>query len=246
MTANEISSFAEILRLKEVSPDFLKNLDRLFNIFEKEFVESLPVGRSYRKRCFAEIEELVFKAIGRMQPVFSQAILQLHPILISLNHGRQMTGYIAEELEKGMIQDRRIVFHLYCYAYLIMVEGIFDELARVLFFFKTVTKSNIPKTEDLKRMEVWDIFNKLGSTPVFLKNWKEKKSIRNAIGHATVYYDLEKNKIRFIDEQSSYDRTLTLNQFTEMALELDDSVAAYTYIMMLLRLHDLILSTNPF
>jgi len=245
-TADKILEFAEILKEKEVPSDFLKKLDELFNLFQKEFEKLLPVGQDFRKRCYEEVKRLVFSAIGRMPSDFAQAILNLYPSLKALNHGRRITGEIADELSRKQIKDDNVVFHLYCFAFLIQVEGIFDELARVLYFFKTVDKNRIPTSQELIEMNVWNVLREFRTPPVFLENWSEKKSIRNAIGHASVFYDSSKKEARFIDEPAGYDRVLNVSQFMEIALQLEDSVAAFTYIMILLKLYDLILSKTPF
>jgi hypothetical protein len=248
-TASEIRSFTGIFQADNLSMDLLKGVrakyGQLFYVFETEFAEKPRTGQDYRKRVFDEIRELIFKAIEKMDPEFARATIEIFPILTSLMHGRQVTSDISNAVKNTNL-DKKIAFHLYCYAYLIIVEGIFDELARILFFFKNVTKDNIPKSKDLKKMEVWKILKSFGFVPVFLENWKEKKSIRNAIGHATVFYDPSKDEAQFVDEISGYDKTLNLNQFIQILAELEDSVAAFTHVMILLRLYDFILSSKPF
>jgi hypothetical protein len=245
MTANKIMEFVEILK-EEVPSDFLKKLDDLFNLFQTEFEKPPLVGEDFRKRCYQEVKSLVFSAIGRMHSDFAQATLELYPSLKALNHGRQITGEIADELSTKQIKNDNVVFHLFCFAFLIQVEGIFDELARVLYFFKTVDKGKIPTPQELSEMSVWKVLREFGTPPVFLENWSEKKSIRNAIGHANVFYDSSKKEARFVDAPAGYDRILNVSQFMEIALQLEDSVAAFTYIMILLKIYDLILSSTPF
>lgn len=252
-TANAILGFIQILKEKKVPSDFLEKLDSTFNLFQKEFAQSLPVGKDYRKRCFEEIKRTVFAAINRLHPNFNKALLVLYPFLKRLNHGKKITGAIAEQLNNRRITDKNVIFYLRCYAYLIFVEGIFDELARVLYFLTVVSKKNIPSRETLEKMTIWKILKKLGTKPVFLEKWNEKKHIRNSIGHARVYYDgtHAPHIIHFVDYdekkgKSTYNRYLTMNKFAEMALELEDSVDAFIYTMILLRIYDLIISKNPY
>lgn len=176
-TANEIRSFVEILKGKKVPEDLLKKMDSLFNLFQKEFEASLPVGQNFRKRCFEEIKSIVFGAIGRMGIIdFNQAILSTYPFLKRINFATKITGAIAEELNGKRITDKNVIFHLRCYAYLLLVEGIFDELARILYFLIKVSKNNVPSSGNLEKMTVWDILKRLGTTPVFLEKWEEKKT----------------------------------------------------------------------
>ena len=120
----------------------------------------------------------------------------------------------------------------------------FDEIARALYFFSKVTKSNIPKASKLAKKQVGDILNEFSTVPVFLENWEEKKHIRNAIAHATTYYDPVKDDVRFVDAPSHYDKTKSLKDFMLIALEFDDVVASFSYVISLLGLLDLITIKN--
>lgn len=140
---------------------------------------------------------------------------------------------------------------LLLYAYLIIVEGLFDELTRILFFFTNLEKGVALSTGDLSKVTVRDTLREIQPTPIFLKDWDEKNHIRNAIGHARAYYREEQGEIHFVDIKPkegtiSYDKTIQMRRFMEMAMELEETVEAFYLIMILLRLHDLILSKNPY
>lgn len=250
-TANRILTFVEILKTDEIPTDFLKRLDLIFNLFRGEFIGKLPVGQDFRKRCFDEIGRTIFRAIRRTHPTFNQAILVIYPFLKTLNKGIGVTGSIAEGLGHQAIKDKNLTFHLYCYAYLVTIEGVFDELARILYFFTVVSKSNVPTIQHLRKMTVWRVLRSFKTPPVFLEGWNEKNHIRNAIGHARVYYDSASDKVRFVNIRPKtgkvvYDRTLSTAEFWEMALELEDSVQAFLHAMLLVRLYDLVASPNPY
>jgi hypothetical protein len=252
-TATKILTFVEILKGKTVPSDFLKRLDAVFDIFQEEFVNELPVGGDYRKRCFEEIKRIVLEAIGRMHPDFAKTLLVIYPFLHRLNEANKVTGAIADELARKQIKDKLIVFHLRCYGYLILVEGIFDELARMLFFLKTVSKTNIPSNQDLERLTVWKILDLSKPTPVFLENWEEKNHIRNSIGHSRTEYDPKSDTARFIDIDNKKGNAITydsgiikMSEFAEKALELEDSLASFYYVLILLRIYDFIISENPY
>ncbi len=79
----------------------------------------------------------------------------------------------------------------------------------------------------------------------------EKKYIRNAIGHAQFYFDPIIKTIRFVNIQEktgkvTYDKTLSFSQFAELAMELEDSVIAFSYIILILRIYDLTLSKDAY
>jgi len=250
-TAEAIRGFAGILKGKEVPADFLKRLDLLFDLNLDEFETILSVGQSYRKRCFEEIKEITIDSIGRMGSEFGPALLTLYPLFQRVNMFSKVTGSIAEQLSHKETLSEEVVFHLYCYAYLILVEGIYDELARILYFLAKVQKNNIPNLAGLERMSVRDVLRMFGSTPVFLERWDEKNHIRNAIGHARTNYDVSRKRVRFIDVNSYGTQTfdsgdIPFSQFVERALEIEDSLTAFLHIFLLLKIFDLIYSKNAF
>jgi len=244
-TAKEILTFVEILKGDAVPADFLKKLDALFDLHQKEFEAELPVGQDFRKRCFEEIKEIVFKAISRLNGDYAKTIITIHPLLVRLNISNKVTGSIADELANNKITDQNVVFHLRCYAYLVFMEGVFDELARVLYFMAVADRNNVPKLADLERMTVWEILGNLKNTHVFLERWEEKKHIRNAIGHARASYDISKNIVRFVD-QNWDSGNISIDQFAQMALELEDSLTAFLNIFLLLKIFDFVAAANAY
>src|SRR3989304_7355805 len=229
LTEKEVREFTQILKGDKIPSDFLSRLDALINLHQKEFETIVSIGQNFRKRCFEEISSLIIKAIGRMRTDYAQALLTIYPLFQRLVAASRITGSIAEELAQNRVQNKSVMFHLRCYSYLILVEGIFDELGRILYFLVTVDKNNVPKIEDLEKMNVWQILgalkNTLRSTPVFLERWEEKNHIRNSIGHARADYNPSKDEVRFIDVNKkgklTYDsKYIPFAKFAEMALEI--------------------------
>ncbi len=251
-TGERIRSFINILDEKEIPGDYPNELESLFALFHKEFEERLPVGKNFRKRVFQEIVETVLGSIKRMGfSAFHHALLIIYPIMQKLTKVRKITREIAEELGRNGISDKNVVFHLRCYTYLIIVEGMCDELARILYFLKIISPGEVPNLNDLETMTIWNILNRSESIPVFLENWEVKNHIRNAIGHARVNYDSTKDEVQFIDinmrDGTEWDSgIIPLKEFYKMALELEDSIAAFSHTFMLLRINDLIVSKNPY
>lgn len=251
-TASKINSFIEILKLDEVPADFLSRLDSLFDLFGTEFVLGFPIGQRYRKDCYEQTKVLMFEAIGRLKKDFSKSLVSIYPLLQRLNKAKATYGFIADELRIKRLKDENVIFHLYCYSYLIFVEGIFDELARILYFFEVVSKNNIPNTKDLEKLTVNYIVKNCKTKLIVFQNWEEKRHIRNSIGHASTQYDSSNKTVHFEDYDPktgkiTYDSGLvSFTRFIEMALELEDSLMAFAYIFILLKIFDLVVSANPF
>lgn len=250
-TANKVYAFSNILKGEKIPDDFLKQLESVFNIFHMEFEKKVSVGQNYRKRVFQEIAETTLRTIRRLGTNYAQALLNIFPLFQRLGKGQKIEGEIAEELDLKGIRDKNVIFHLHCYAYLIIVEGIYDELARILYFLTVASPGCVPSLKDLEMMTINTIAKKLGTTPVFLEKWEDKRHIRNAIGHARADYDSTKDVVRFTDinmrDGTKWDSgTIPLIEFHKMALELEDSIAAFFNTFILLKIYDFIISENPF
>jgi len=244
-TATLILSFTHILEGDTIPNDFFKRLDSVFRVFHIEYEKIIPIGQKYRKDVFEEIADTTLKAIVRLGKDYPKALMTIFPLFQALNRGTKITSQIGNFINSKKCGDKNVEFHLYCYTYLIIVEGIFDELARILYFLSVASPSNLPSLRSLQRMSVYNIRHRLGPSFVFLRDWNRKKHIRNAIGHATAFYDPLKDEAEFID-RSWKSGIIPLRDFHRMALELEDSIWAFFYDFLLLKIYDFIASQNPF
>lgn len=244
-TATHILSFANILKGDSIPDDFLERLGSVFEVFHVEFQKKIPIGQEYRKAVFEEIAQTTISAIERLGTAYPKALMTIFPLFRDLNRGLKITQQIGSFINSGKCRDENVQFYLRCYTYLITVEGIFDELARILYFLTVASPSNLPSPNSLKQMEVHTIRKRLKRSFVFLKEWDDKKHIRNAIGHATAPYDPRRNEVQFIDRSWKLG-PIPSKEFYKMALELEDSIWAFHYVFLLLRIFDYIVSPNPF
>lgn len=243
-TAKEAENFGNILLESKFPADIASKFNKLINIFADEFNDSLTQGKDYRVRVFEEIEEIIVGAADRTYPKFFSAYSEISPILLAIKDGRTTIGDIADEIVSIAKSNRKIMFLLCCYSYLIMVEGVFDEISRALYFFSKLTVSHVPKASSILRKDVNEILKEFRVLPVFLENWEEKKHIRNAIAHATTFFDSEKDEVRFVDAPSHYETTKSLNDFLLVVLEFDDIAESFSIILCLLELLKLLTIKN--
>jgi hypothetical protein len=239
-TSAELKSFNRILEGKTVPADFLKRLEHLLDTSENEFSLAFPPIATYRKNVYSEIKQVIIAAIDRMKADFGSSYMQVYPITVRLLHGRQIVGDVADELAQNKNLGEKGRFYYLCLAYVILVEGVFDEVARILYFLKNETPTNIPTTQQIMAKTVWDVYREITPTPTFLQNWVEKKHVRNSIGHATFSYDDSKKEARFEDEIAGYNSVKTISEFVRMTGELESVVEAYTYVTLLLKVYDFV------
>jgi hypothetical protein len=246
-TASRIYALSFLIKDPTTQKALLKEYYDLLMIFAQEFSQKFSFGQEYRERCFEEIANLIFDAVVSTDPSKPRKSLSdLEPILVSLNKSKKTIDEISKVIQTVTRQEAR--FHLICYSYLIIVEGIFDELVRIIFFFSALKKGKEVTISDLTKMEVKDIFKKIEPKPIILKNWWEKKHIRNAIGHATVNYDLSKNQITFIDNYAEppFERNYRFQDFIEILAELESAAEAFILFMLLLKVKDVLFAEKAF
>lgn len=246
-TTKEIFDVADELK-KETPLDFEKLFSRylsLYDVLEKEFAEYTFAGQEFRRDCFNEISMIVLRALNSLGLEYNDVIKPVvQPILKRLT---DMENYLipVSMFAKKLIEEfsdtkenRVVLFHLEAYSYLVLLEGIFDDLARLLFFFEELPKGHVPKLSDLERIDVKMIIRVLKHRPFFLTNWEERCHWRNAIAHAHAHYNPDKDMIHFISvrqltQEVEYDENISMLDFLKGNQELVDARATYILNMLL-------------
>lgn len=242
-TASNILEYCKILDGTQVPSvsEFTTKLNSTFDILEKDFSDTL-LSKDYGIRCFRDNSTIISNAIRKSGSSFKQSLLIATPLLKRMADTREITSLIARELP--IIKNKETILHLFCYTYLIIVEGLFDELSRLLYFMKLLSEGKSIALPDLEDMNIWRIYDEFKPEPVFFENFREKKHIRNAIAHASVKYNDNKREVEFIDED--WNETISVDEFVKKGEELETSVMTFMYIFNVLRINDLIMSPNPF
>jgi len=250
-TSQKIVELSKILDLQKVPQDFEKQWIAVVTQFEKEFAQ----GNKFRKQCLDEIVRIIITAIKNIGKDFPKKLLEIYKLFRNMRIGRDTVGdigKIVDNLKDPKFMEER--FYLLCFAYLIMVEGIFDECVRILYFLMVISRGtglNFQKVKEMKVKDVEKEFKKNGFSPIFLRRWKEKNSLRNSIAHARFEYDSNNKLMHFLDvnpwtDKVNYDRFLNFNQFAKIGLEIEDTVEAFLLFFLTLKIRDFILSPTPY
>jgi len=243
-TARETLAFAKIFKMNQVPPDFFTKWHSLFEIVQEEFASKLPYLQDYRRKYFKEISDTVISGLSKLS---EENLLVIRPFGKGLRNAMKIVGDISDKIVREEIKDKTLVFHLFCYRYLIIVEGIIDELARLFYFFATAPNPEINEYSDLEKISIWKIRDQLN--PIFLHGFDKWKHIRNAIGHARVYFNYEDEKVRFTDIEKgkvTFDETLPVSVFIDMEFEVERVLTAFYLIWILLNIYNLIASRKTF
>lgn len=221
----------------------------LFEVFEDEFAISCPIGQSYRRRCFGEVAKIVLKAFYLENNANNSLSAEINSFMDRMHEVKQSIGPVMDNCMRlyskrdRSDQKSSIMFHSETQSYLNTVEGVFDKLAKTLYWFIQILRGDESKSEGLQDANVWAILRGckqiFGFQPVFLENWQEKNDIRNAIAHAQARYSSKEDKCHFwsTDRTSKrlYDRTMSLEEFLAIHLELIDAIDSFYYAIDLIR-----------
>lgn len=250
-TSQKIIEFSKILDMQKIPQDFENRWISVVSQFEKEFAR----GNKFRAQCLNDVAKIIVTAIKNIGKDFPTKLLEIYNLFRNMRIGKytiEKIGNIINNLKGSKFMEER--FYLLCFAYLITIEGIFDDCVRILFFLWMNSRGLSLKFQQVKEMKVKDIseqFVQNGFLPIFLQNWEEKNHLRNSIGHARFEFDSNKNLMRFIDFNPwknivTYDHFLSFNQFAEIGLEIEDTVEAFFFFFLMIKMRDFILSPTPY
>jgi len=141
-------------------------------------------------------------------------------------------------------------FYLLCFLLMLAMEGYYDELVRFVYATEElISTGQMPQTDELRFKPVPEMKASisLGSKAV-LGIWERGHRIRNAVAHATFYYDDNTKKMRFIDVDTKTKRvkseTLTHADVGELYQKIGIIGAALHVLLALLFIYTL-LTTPP-
>ena len=124
-------------------------------------------------------------------------------------------------------QNKTLRMHLLCYVYLILVEGVYDEVLRFLYVHHLKLDTTNAEIKDIATRFAHD---RVGES--LLSGWNP--TVRNAIGHATYYFDTEAEMIRFEDHRANKVEPLSFADFVGL-VEKVVSVGPAVVVLLMLR-----------
>jgi len=218
--------------------------------FSEDFGDKSEATRDFRRDCMQDVTACFLSSVAVQSSSFTdENIKQIEAVTeyFSKQIGKvarsldPVVDLINEMLVKGIRssklteKDRTILFHLVAYVFLVLIEGVLDDLARLFYFHKTIAeKREILNVQQLKEKTIRIITAKLATLPIFLHNWDARVYMRNAIGHATAYYDAEKDSINFVSwnqltQREDFNEVVPLSDFLIGFLETWDALEAFVF-----------------
>jgi hypothetical protein len=229
-TGELIKQLAQMfLKSKMCKEEILAQFNEIKRAFKTEYIGN-DINSEYREKCFNAFLALImevpekrgydslFSMFNATMPEFKKAVYSL----TALNDIHDsITG-----------TDERCVYFSACFMYLILLEGLYDEVIWLLYLSKRVSEGKSVDYESIKTNSLQWFKNELD--PVFFEGYSDR--IRNAIAHAGFSYEASIKKMVFRDYEDkhgkkrrpSFEKTLSLQEF-------DDEYFGKIYSLFLLR-----------
>jgi hypothetical protein len=246
-TAVQIIKLAE--HVKQTKPDIghiMVEVMKIGETFTSEFEQANPVGKEYRKRCFPQTQLIVFRGLIAIDKTQQPPPDYLIKLLKKMNARDDHINSLSKSLSSLLLKENRTfeetkqMFIDACTIYAQTIEGIFSSAVKILYYL--MAKMGIPVPESNEQQTIGDIWQNLEKTPVekpvFLDNWPEKNSIKNAIASSQNQYDILCDKVSFITcDQSgkiTYEsKDMSFSDFFEIWIQVADAIDSLRYSMRL-------------
>ena len=162
----------------------------------------------------AKMAELFHEVRSRMPkhpPNAPLTITDLETILAKTSATQQQIAKIVSVFNSGAL-DTEQKFYGMCLLYVIMVEGVYDEVLRFLLLWYENLRGNTILSATLANKNTYTLKSELeasGAKPVLFEFWQPR--IRNSIAHARFSYDVKNDKAIF-DDVDPHDQTNTFHK----------------------------------
>jgi hypothetical protein len=190
-----LNSIADTIEKGEADQPMLQStLAKLKDSIWREFCDE-----SWKKPILEQVDGILVKG----SPNFTTA-------LSMLQDAKEPTETCANIMKLVAAQTSSLIrMHLYCYIYLVLIEGSYDQVLRFLYAIYTQSPSS---NADIR--SIADNFRRMNIGSALIDGWNP--TVRNAIGHATYHLDTVHNTVTFEDRRAHTSVPLSFNDFSLM------------------------------
>ncbi|MGA2682016.1 MAG: hypothetical protein ABSF44_09485 [Candidatus Bathyarchaeia archaeon] len=248
-TSSQIVSLAKSVDNKQTTSikGILDAVIKIGETFKMEFENAYPAGKDYRRKCYSQTQVIVFAGLMAVDKEQLPPPEYLVDLLKKMNQRDEYVNSLSKSLAELLQKDDRSseesnnMFRDACTIYEQAIEGIFSSAAKILYFL--MAKMGISLPETTASDGVWDIWHNFEKShleiPIFLENWPEKNSIRNAIAHSQNQYDPILDSVHFVSRDKvgkiTYESpdAMTFSDFFAMWMQIADAIDSLRYSMRL-------------
>jgi len=247
-TARQIKRATKSLSTGKPPADVLReNFRKTYRSFQAKFVQK----DSFRKSIFSQIDDTLMSAISAQRGRIKQKFKELAKLFVKMREASENIGVIASVFLRSKSLTKKEKYYGACVVYLMIVEGLFDKMIRVLYVLRHAANGIDVSLKDVYSKSPWELRRylrrTLGGSDILFGGW-ENRHLRNAIAHSNFKYDEKTKKMNFQDVNPTgrvtYNKSLSFDQFSKYYQKIDDVSYLVNRMVMLIRVRDLIISPD--
>jgi hypothetical protein len=190
---NILNNISTVIERGEATEQMLQEtLEKLKQSIWREFCDE-----SWKKPILDEVDVILVKG----SPSFVSA-------LKILEDAKAPQETCTQIMRLAAIQDNNLTrMHLYCFAYLILMEGVYDQVLRFLYALHTKSPSSNADVQS-----ICENFKIANMASALIEGWNP--IVRNAIAHATYSLDANSGMANFEDRRAHSSVELSFAAFS--------------------------------
>jgi len=235
-TAESIRCLSNDLYKNSKKVNFDKTFEQLQETLEEEFI-SRGTDPSFRRKLGSALISLMNAATKKNLALVKKQVSDFEPSMQRIMNSYMVIGDIVESLTKNTQITNKQKYYGACFTYLLMVEGVFRELAEYILMLDDIRIGHVRKFSDIETLDIYDLAKQIESkSDISILTKGYSNSLRNAIAHADFRFNNATGKMAFKDVYHGKEKLvgdLTLDEFGEYYLKIDDLYTLISSIWML-------------
>jgi hypothetical protein len=224
-TAESIRRLSNDLYKNHKKVNFDKTFEQLQETLKEEFI-SRGTDPSFRRKLGSDMISLI-KAAGKKNHVLvKKQVADFEPSMRRIMNSYMVIGDIGESLTKNTQITNKQKYYGACFTYLLMVEGVFRELAEYILMLDDIRTGRVRKFSEIETLSIHDLAKEIESkSDISILSKGYSNNLRNAIAHAHFRFNNATGKMTFKDVYHGKEKLVgdfTLDEFGEYYLKIDD------------------------
>ena len=190
---NILNNIATVIERGQATEQiFQQTLEKLKQSIWREFCDE-----SWKRPILDQVDGILAKG----SPTFTDALSILEKSVAPTQTCTQIMKLVA------MQNSNLIRMHLYCFTYLVLIEGVYDKVLRFLYALHTQSPSSNADIQSICKN-----FKAANMASALIDGWNP--TVRNAIAHATYSLDANSGMINFEDRIAHSSVQLSFERFS--------------------------------
>lgn len=198
-TATAIRSLATDLYEKRVSVNFETAHRNIQDVFRQEFISVKDTDPSHKKKLHQAFISLAVSATKRDRSLVEKRVKDLEPTMERILNAYRVIGDVGRSLTENPQLTYEQKYYGACFAYIMIVEGVFRELCEYILMLDDVRTGKARTPSQIENLPMYDLVQEIRSkSDISVLTEGYSNHLRNAIAHANFRF-INAAKMNFKD-----------------------------------------------